>query len=228
MDKKNINDHSYYRVRIHRAKCPICAFTSKIKEFVNKKIIRGDSIESITDYILKKHPIYDEDDRENFNFIIRSHAEYLELLLEDILTKSMFKSIRESLKDVDLDDLKMNDKVKLIKKVEDDMLLESDNLDDEKLSISKSLVNETLPLLIGRFNKEIKQGVPQSIKLLSNSLSMTLDSITELNKKPKDTSKTKEEDKEVDGMELLEIDSSRKEKIVSLSDRIQQAVGSRN
>jgi hypothetical protein len=228
LDKKNINDHSYYRVRIHRAKCPICAFTSKIKEFVNKKIIRGDSIESITDYILKKHPIYDEDDRENFNFIIRSHAEYLELLLEDILTKSMFKSIRESLKDVDLDDLKMNDKVKLIKKVEDDMLLESDNLDDEKLSISKSLVNETLPLLIGRFNKEIKQGVPQSIKLLSNSLSMTLDSITELNKKPKDTSKTKEEDKEVDGMELLEIDSSRKEKIVSLSDRIQQAVGSRN
>lgn len=228
MDKKNINDHSYYRVRIHRAKCPICAFTSKIKEFTNKKILRGDSIESITDYILKKHPIYDEDDRDNFNFIIRSHAEYLELLLEDILTKSMFKSIRESLKDVDLDDLKMNDKVKLIKKVEDDMLLESDNLDDEKLSISKSLINETLPLLIGRFNKEIKQGMPQSIKLLSNSLSMTLDSITELNKKPKDTSKTKEEDKEVDEMELLEIDSSRKEKIVSLSDRIQQAVGSRN
>lgn len=230
MDKKNINDHSYYRVRIHRAKCPICAFTSKIREFVNKKILRGDSIESIIDYILKKHPIYDEDDRANFDFIIRSHAEYLELLLEDILTKSMFKSARESLKDVDLDDLRMNDKAKLIKKVEEDMLIETDNLDDEKLSISKSLVNDTLPLLIGRFNKELKQGTPQGIRLLSNSLSMTLDSITELNKKPKDnkTTKTKDENKEVDEMELLEIDSNRKEKIVSLSDRIQRAVGSRD
>lgn len=226
MDKKNINDQTYYRIRIHRAKCPICSFVGKIRKFTNKKILRGDSIESIIDYILKKHPMYDEEDRSNFELIIKGHADYLELLLEDILTKSMFKSIKESIKDLNLENLRMDDKLKLIHQVEDDLLIESDNLDDEKLSASKALLNETLPLLIGRFNKEIQFGNAQAIRLLSNSVAMTLDSITELNKSSKkDTKTTKEENKEVDEMELLEIDSARKEKIISLSDRIQQAVG---
>lgn len=225
MDKKNINDQSYYRVRIHRVKCPICSFVGKIRKFTNKKILRGDSIDSIIDYILKKHPMYDEDDRPNFELIIKGHADYLELLLEDILTKSMFKSVRESLKDVDLDNIRMDDKLKLIHKVEDGLLIENDNMDDEKLSASKALLNDTLPLLIGRFNKEIQFGNAQAIRLLSNSVSMTLDSITELNKKLKTQLQTTDKNKEVDEMELLEIDSTRKEKIVSLSDRIQRAVG---
>jgi len=223
MDSKKINDQTYYRIRIHRAKCPICAFTNKIREFTNKKIIRGDSIESIIDYILKKHPIYDEDDRDNFNFIIRSHAEYLELLLDDILTKSMFKSVRDLVKDIDIETIRMNDKLKLIHKVEDNMMLEGDNLEDEKISVTKALVNETLPLLIGRFNKEIVHGNAQAIRLLSNSLSMTLDSITDLNKNIKQNSN--DENKPIDEMELLEIDSTRKDKVISLSDKIQQALG---
>lgn len=228
MDKKNINDQSYYRVRIHRAKCPICAFVGKIRNFTNKKILRGDSIDSIIDYILKKHPMYDEEDRPNFELIIKGHADYLELLLEDILTKSMFKSVRESLKDINLENIRMDDKLKLIHKVEDELIIETDNMDDEKMSITKALLNNTLPLLIGRFNKEIQFGNAQGIRLLSNSVAMTLDSIMDLSKKSKDTKNNENENKEIDEMELLEIDSRRKENIVSLSDKIQRAVGKGN
>jgi len=217
-----MTDSSYYRLRIHRAKCPICMFTEKIRDFTNKKILRGDSIESITDYIINKHPIYSKDDSESFNFIIRSHAEYLDTMLSDIKVKTMFKSIRSQLDDVDIDDMKLNDKLKLIQKLEDELNIERDNMNDEQTSILKALTNETLPLLIGRFNKEIIRGNAQAIRLLSNSVSMTLDSLTDLNKKIKHVS---EEIKDIDEMELLEIDSSRKEKVVSLSDRIQQAVG---
>jgi len=217
-----MTDSSYYRIRIHRAKCPICMFTEKIRDFTNKKILRGDSIESITEYIIKKHPIYDEDDRESFNFIIRSHAEYLDTMLSDIKNKSMYKLIKPQLDDVNIDDMRMNDKLKLIQQLEDELNIERDNMSDEQISVMKALMNETLPLLIGRFNKEIIRGNAQAVRLLSNSVSMTLDSITDLNKKLKNVS---EEMKDIDEMELLEIDSSRKEKVVSLSDRIQQAVG---
>lgn len=197
-------------------------FTEKIRDFTNKKILRGDSIESITEYIIKKHPIYDEDDRESFNFIIRSHAEYLDTMLSDIKNKSMYKLIKPQLDDVNIDDMRMNDKLKLIQQLEDELNIERDNMSDEQISVMKALMNETLPLLIGRFNKEIIRGNAQAVRLLSNSVSMTLDSITDLNKKLKNVS---EEMKDIDEMELLEIDSSRKEKVVSLSDRIQQAVG---
>lgn len=224
MNKSNMIDNSYYRLRIHRVKCPICMFTSHVKKVVNKKILKGEALKKIKDYIFYQHPVYDEDDRKLFDIIIRLHAEYLMIMLHDIKSKRMYKDIRLKLNldDVDLFYMTSDEKLKLICKVEDELNIERDNIQDEESSISKALTYETLPLLIDRFNKEIIQGSCEKIKQLSTSMSTTLNSITELTKNVKTTS---ENIKNIDEMELLDIDNTRKEKVVSLSDRIQKAVG---
>lgn len=220
-----MTDSSYYRLRIHRVKCPICMFSPNLRENIDKKILRCNSVDTIITYIFDNHKLFNEYDREAFVFIVRDHKEYLNVILPDVKTKSMYKSISHMLDHLNINELNastlhVDRKVRLIYKIEEALMNERDNMSDEQLSITKALMNETLPLLITRFNKEIIGGKAHSIRLLSNSLSMTLDSITDLNKKSKEN-----ELKNMDEMELLEIDSSRKDKIVSLSDRIQQAVG---
>lgn len=224
MSKTYMINSSYYRSKIHRAICPICNYEEKVRKTVNKKILKGESMDIIKHYIFIKHPNYPEEDKELFDDIIYHHAEYLATIIYDVKSKTMYRSIRDELelKNVDIFNLKLHEKVNLITKIESELILDKCDINDENTSVIKALTSETIPLLIGRLNKETVTGNSQSVKSLSTSVTAALNSLIELQKKTKDSP---EELKETDRMELLEGDSTGKENIVSLSDRIQQAVG---
>lgn len=232
---KDSDIQSYYRIRLHRLNCPVCSFPLEMRKYINIKLFKGVcSFTELGNYIIKKHPLYD-DKQYDLVEILQKHKMYNEFLLEDIKHKSIFNRVKYLMKDKEyLEELAPHDKSRLVTQIEKELLIEYYDYKDEKLSLLKAITTNTLPLLVNRINTELKIGTARAIKELTNSLSLTIDTIKELendkNKlKSKDSKDNKNNENEDDsGMELLDIDSSRKEKIISLSDKIQQAMGTRD
>lgn len=208
---------TYYKSNLHRGKCRICKLPEKIKNHINEMILYGDSYNVIRTYLMEQHGnIFDE--HRATRVCIKSHAEYLPLLLDDVQIKTIFKRARYILENNNIDDLEPDEKAKVISDVEKELIKEYENIENDKQSVLAVLFKETIPLMMTRLNKTIIDGKPKEILDISNAGNIMLKMGTAL------TSYVEKEDSNLD---YIKESSDVNENVLSLTEKIAKSTKNR-
>lgn len=236
---------NYYRVREHRIKCEICSFSRDIRLNINRRMLREDTLQSLIQFVNYRFPIYRTDDilAKKLEEDMSKHKSYMDWLVQDVQTKSMYRVIdnQEILDKINnIDNITIHEKTHLIMDIEDILNKEYPDMEQEKLSMLSSITKVTLPILMNRLNRELDVGRSKDAKDMISSLSVMIDSVNELqneinarkNKNDENEDKDKDNedkptDKHINENESPNIDENVGENLISLSDRIRQAVNNK-
>lgn len=213
-----IDNSGYYKTSLHKKYCKICNLPKNARTNINKNILNNIDESVLVDYLLDTYPeIFTA--RDNTLRCVRSHREYLPAIIDDVQIKSIFKRAKDILKDVNYDDLMNKDKAEIITKIEEELIQEYSDCEADKLSLLTNLFRETLPMMLSRLHEEIVSGSSKDIKAITEATNTVLKVTSALS-----GAVFNEDEKELKYYDESGKKSS-KDNILSLSDRINKAVG---
>lgn len=226
---------NYYRVREHRLKCEVCGFSKDMRLNINRRLLRGDAHQSLIQFVNYRLPIYKDDDymANKLEKDLVNHMLYFDWLLNDVISKKMYNIVDSNILEQlnNLDDLTIHNKTHLIMDIEDILDAEIPDIKVEKLSLLNAVTKTTLPLLMGKINRELEHGKSKDAKDMIVSLSSIINNINELDHAINTTNIVNTNDDKVDETKYIEENGKVEEDVgknlISLSDRIKQVVNNK-
>jgi hypothetical protein len=216
----------YYNTSLHTRKCKICSLPEKERMHVNKLIMEGFSPDIIITYLVDAHP--DMFTKQYTGKILQRHKNYLPYIIGDVNIKTIFARAKHIIEKKDLDNLTIDERVRLITDIEEEIVKEYASMENERISLLNVLFKETLPLIMTRLNESIIKGSYKEIKYITESSNIILKMSTAMAAYGLDINGKNTDKKEPDTINVNEIDEEKgniKENVVSLTDRINKAVG---
>jgi len=213
-----VDKSSYYKTTMHKAHCKICKGDKELRDKLNQKLLNGESARTLTYYLLEMYPDIFNDERNTMR-CLNAHREYLPMLLDDVLVKSVFQRARSIIENKDLNDMADIEKAQLIAQIEDQLVKEYSDMESHRISILNVLFKETLPLFLTRLHTEIVTGKARDVKDLTDA-SNTIMKITTMLSIKEDSN-----EKEDDTSSFLEMEAqtgNTKNKVLSLADKLKE------
>lgn len=219
---KLVEDATYYKTAMHKFHCKICHLPKDLRLMIDKKILAGEQLRPLTFWLLEQYPEIFDDER-NTTTSLRRHKEYLPLLLDDVLVKSIFKRARQIIDNKDLALMGEEEKAEIIANIEDELIKEYADMESHRLSILNVLFKETLPLFLTRLHQELVEGKSRDVKEITDASNtiMKITSMLSINEN------TLEEDNNKSFLEQENDNNSKegtKDKILSLTNIIEERV----
>ena len=212
---------NYYGTLMHPKTCKICKLPRKYLNNINEMLLKGTPQAHVGQMLLEEYP--DDFSQDNISRSVRQHAKYLPYLLEETTYKSMFKRAKRHLKDKNLDTMPVEEKLKIISQIEEEIIKEYSNMEFERISLMNVFYKETLPLMLTRLHNEIVAGEPKGIR----DITLASEAVVKMSQIINNAPSIANEEKPLDYNEYDENknpnEQENKEKIVSLTDKINKA-----
>lgn len=221
---KFIHSSNYYGTFYHSKGCQICKMPKVEKDRINELLLKGKGIQDVKEFVMTEYG--NMFDPANVERCIRQHGKYLPYLLEDVTYKSIFKRAKKHLEDKNPNDLSDTEKLEVISKIEEEIIKEYSSFEYEKMSLMNVFYKETFPLLMTRLHNEIVEGKAKDIRDITEASQTILKMSSVMNQAVSISNVKDEEDQEPNFSKIDEKpESSTKEKIVSLTEKINRATG---
>jgi len=217
-----VKNATYFKSTMHKHHCIVCNLPKDLKLMINKKLLNGENERALSLYLMEQYPEIFKDERNTIR-CLKSHKEYLPMLLDDVLVKNIFKRARSIIENRNMNDLNEVEKAEIIASIEEEIVKEYADMENHRISILNVLFKETLPLFLTRLHTELVEGKARDIKEITDASNtiMKITSMLSINENALD----KEEDNTGNYLEMEKNNKTdTKSNILSLTDRIKETV----